>query len=88
LGLYREQQVAQQSLRNFAEQTGGLAWVGSGDFARGFRAIVDDNSTYYLLGYYSNDSTREGTFRTLRVRVKRKDVVVRTRSGYSAEGPS
>jgi VWFA-related protein len=85
LALHREQQAAQQSLRTFAEQTGGLAWIGSSDFARGFRAIVDDNSSYYLLGYNSTDSKRDGKFVKLAVRVKRRGVVVRARQGYYAE---
>jgi VWFA-related protein len=82
IGLYRESAVAQGSLRNFAEETGGLAWVGSADLDRGFRAIVDDNSTYYLLGYYSGDPPHDGKFRKLSVSVKRRAVAVRARKGF------
>jgi VWFA-related protein len=85
--LNRELQVAQHSLRNLADQTGGLAWVGSNDFARGFRQIVEDNSTYYLLGYYSDDARQDGKYRTLTVRVNRRGVSVRARKGYYARTP-
>jgi VWFA-related protein len=84
MAIYREQQIAQNSLRNFADQTGGLAWVGSGNFASGFRQIVDDNSRYYMLGYYSNDPRLDGKFRSLNVRVNRPGATVRTRKGYYA----
>jgi VWFA-related protein len=80
--LYREQRIAQNSLRNFADQTGGFAWVGSGDFARGFKQIVDDNSTYYLIGYYSSNARRDGKFRSIKVHVNRQGATVRVRKGY------
>lgn len=82
--MYRDRRIAENSLRNFAEETGGLAWVDSADFPRGFTHIVDDNSTYYLLGYYSSNPSHEKKFRTLRVRVNRSGVSVRARKGYYA----
>ena len=86
-GLYSEQRIAQASLRNFAEETGGLAWVGSSDFARGFKQIVDDNSSYYVLGYYSTDSRQDGKYRALNIKVNRKGLSVRARKGYYASSP-
>lgn len=71
------------SLRTMAEVTDGLAVVQTGDLSAGMRRIVEDLSSYYLLGYYS---TREldGKFHRLTVRVKRPGVRVRARTGYLA----
>src|SRR5688572_27676342 len=71
------------SLRTMAEVTDGIAVVQTGDLSAGMRRIVEDLSSYYLLGYYS---TREldGRFHRLTVRVKRPGVRVRARTGYLA----
>jgi VWFA-related protein len=72
-----------QSLRTLAEATDGLAIVNSNDLARGLRRVVDDLSSYYLLGYYSNGQL-DGKFHSITVRVKRPGVQVRARRGYLA----
>ena len=82
--LQRELQTSQDSLRVLSDETGGFAAVNSNDFAKGFERIIRDNSSYYVLGYYSNDSKRDGQFRTLTVRVKRPGLQVRARKGYTA----
>lgn len=71
------------SLRTLAENTDGLAIVNSNDLSRGFRRIVDDLSSYYLLGYYSTGRL-DGKFHSITVRVKRAGVSVRARRGYLA----
>jgi VWFA-related protein len=82
--LQRELQISQDSLRVLSDETGGFAAVNSNDFAKSFERIIRDNSSYYLLGYYSNDSKRDGQFRTLTVRVKQPGLEVRARKGYAA----
>ncbi len=51
--LQRELQISQDSLRSLSDETGGFAAVNSNDFAKGFERIIRDNSSYYVLGYYS-----------------------------------
>jgi VWFA-related protein len=70
------------SLRTMAENTDGLAIINSNDIDRGLRQVVDDLTSYYLLGYYSTNSKVDGRFRTIKVRVKRQGVEVRHRQGY------
>jgi VWFA-related protein len=80
----REQQMAQDSLRTIADETGGFAAVNRNNYQDSFSRIIRDNSSYYVLGYYSTDTKRDGTFRTLNVRVKRPGLQVRARTGYVA----
>ena len=75
---------SQDSLRTISEETGGFAAVNRNDFREAFTHIIQDNSGYYLLGYYSNDTRRDGRFRRVQVRVKRPGLTVRARKGYTA----
>ena len=84
MALQRELQISQDSLRVLSDETSGFAAVNSNDFAKSFERIIRDNSSYYVLGYYSDDSKRDGQFRTLTVRVKQPGLQVRARKGYVA----
>lgn len=82
---YNEVRLAQDSLRTLSDETGGFAVVNRNDFAAAFQRIVDDNSSYYLLGYYSGNDRRDGRFRRIDVRLPgRPDLTVRARRGYAA----
>ena len=78
-----EVRQAQDTLRTLSDETGGLASVTSNDFANVFERLVRDNSTYYMLGYYSSNERRDGRYRKISVKVKRQGVRVRARSGYA-----
>jgi VWFA-related protein len=71
------------SLESLADNTDGLAIVQTNDIDAGIHRIVDDLSSYYLLGYYSNGRL-DGQYRTITVKVKRPRVDVRARRGYRA----
>src|SRR5262245_20734373 len=47
-----EVQLGQDSLRVLADETGGFASVNTNDIAGTFRRLVDESSSYYVLGYY------------------------------------
>ena len=76
--------LAQDSLQVLADETGGMAFVNSNDLSGAFSRIIEDNSSYYVLGYYATDSRRDGSFRAIDVRVTRPGLVVRARNGYLA----
>lgn len=76
------------SIREVAEETGGVAvGANSNDFSRGFATIVQDASSYYLLGYSPEPAQTDGEFHSISVRVRRPDVNVRARRGYYAAPP-
>ncbi len=80
-----ELRLSQDSLRVMASETGGFAIVNSNDFANGFQRIVDDNSSYYVLGYYPANDRRDGKFRKIEVKVpSRPNAQIRARKGYIA----
>ena len=82
--LRNEVRLAQDSLRFVSEQTGGFAIVEQNDLNASFERIVQDNSSYYVLGYYSTNEKRDGRFRKVQVRVTRPGLRVVSRDGYTA----
>ena len=79
-----EVRATQGSLHTISNETGGFAIVGGGDINDHFGRIVDENSSYYLLGYYPSSDKKDGKARALDVRVKRPGLRVRSRKGYTA----
>jgi len=82
--LHQELLMAQDHLRTIANETGGFAAVNRNDFSTAFQRIVEENSSYYVLGYYSTDTRRDGRFRRVEVKVRRPGLQVRSRNGYTA----
>ena len=72
------------NMRTLAENTGGLAFVGGSDLSRSVRELVEDNSSFYVLGYYPQPFERDGKFHDVKVSVKRPGAHVRARAGYEA----
>lgn len=72
------------TLRELSEQTDGRAIVNRNDLDTGMKQITRDSSAYYLLGYNSTETTPDGKFHAIKVRVKRAGVDVRGRKGYWA----
>lgn len=73
-----------ESLRTLADNTDGLAVVNTNDLDKGFQRIVDDMTSYYLLGYYSTNTRLDGKVRKIKVRVRREGLDVRARRSYRA----
>jgi VWFA-related protein len=71
-------------LASLAHVTGGFALSNSNNYADAFDRIVTENSTYYVLGFNSSYTRRDGRFVPVEVRVARPGVTVRAREGYVA----
>ena len=82
--LYR---IARAEMNRLARESGGKTFPAADlrDARRAFRQIAEDIGTQYSLGYYSTNTARDGSFRTIRVQVRTvKDAQVRAREGYQA----
>jgi hypothetical protein len=75
-------QASLNSLKNFAEMTGGVAYYNTNDLASAFGRAVQDSASYYLLSYYLDHRNNKPGWRKLQVVVSRKDAEVRARAGY------
>ena len=82
-----ELRTSHDSLRVLAENTGGFAALDRNDLSTAFDRIVRENSTYYLLGFSPVNADSNGRYHTLKVRVKRPGLHVRSRPGYFAARP-
>src|SRR5262249_21774249 len=51
---------------------------------RVFAALADQLRTQYILGFYSSNEKRDGSFRKINVRIKNSDYIARARTGYYA----
>jgi VWFA-related protein len=67
-----------------ADETGGRAFYFNNDLAGSIRTAIADAEVSYTLGFYPSENGLDGKFHNLDVKVARKDVVVRHRTGYFA----
>jgi len=76
------QQSKIDTLNDFADMTGGKAFYNTNDVSGSFKRAADDGSSYYMLGYYLNTNNNKPGWRKLQVKLDRKDVEVRSRTGF------
>ena len=76
--------ASQDTLASLASDTGGKAFMDSNDFDAAFARVQRDMSAYYLLGYNSANTAKDGRFRRIRVRLKTPapGARVEARQGY------
>ena len=81
------QLVAQQeTLTSLASDTGGTAFTDTNSFGDAFSKVERDISSYYILGFSSANTSRDGRFRRLTVRIRnRSHLKVEAKSGYYAD---
>jgi len=75
---------SQEVMANLSSDTGGKALFDSNDFAPAFQQMQQDTSAYYVIGYRSTDTHRDGAYRRLSIKVNRADVKLEYRHGYYA----
>ncbi len=74
------------SLRVVSERTGGFALVNTNDFGDLFQRVVDESSSYYVLGYSPSRPGQPGEYRRIAV-TARPGLQVSAREGYVVPAP-
>jgi VWFA-related protein len=78
--------ASRDGMVELTRRTGGLFAASTNDIGAALRQVVDDGDGYYLLGYQPDlttfDINKQTAFHSLRVRVKRPGLTVRSRSGF------
>lgn len=84
LGLGRRD--GQEVLRDIAEQTGGRYFevLEPRGLAGVYRQVEEELRNQYNLGYVSTNTKRDGAFRKIEVKIKRRGLSVQARKGYYA----
>jgi VWFA-related protein len=77
----------QVGLGYVAKQTGGFLISNTNDLGRGLQRIMSDLRGYYLIGYRPSGETfgkagERGRFHSIKIRVKRPGLRVRSRNGF------
>lgn len=75
---------SQESLATLSSDTGGKAFFDSNDFAPAFQQVQHDTEAYYIVGFHSTNTARDGSYRHLTVKLNRSDVKLDYRPGYYA----
>ena len=73
---------------SLAVDTGGLMIRNENNLGRALDRISDDAGRYYVLAYQPANTTFDGKYRPIEVKVKRPDLRVRARRGYLALEPA
>src|SRR5437868_9272887 len=83
-GLNRQQDL----LYRISEDTGGHFIKNTNDIASGLERIDSEIRSRYTLAYRSTDPNFDGSFRKVKIEVRRPDTTVLTRAGYYAIPPT
>jgi VWFA-related protein len=75
---------SQETLATLSSDTGGKAFFDANDFAPAFQQIQHDTEAYYIVGFRSTNTARDGSYRHLTVKLNRSDVKLDYRQGYFA----
>ena len=78
--------ASQETLTTLAADTGGQAFLDTNDFGPAFTRVQRDMSAYYLLGYSSTNTSKDGKFRKITVKLKNTPhgYKLEARTGYYA----
>jgi VWFA-related protein len=72
----------QEELKVLPTYTGGQTLLNTNAPEAAIPRLFDETRSYYLLAYQSADTKRDGTKRSIRVKVNRPDAIVRSRTGF------
>ncbi|MGH9799897.1 MAG: VWA domain-containing protein, partial [Blastocatellia bacterium] len=73
---------SQEGLTYIARETGGVAFLNNNDINLGIRKSLEDSQSYYLLGFDPEDEKFDRKYHTIKLKVTRPGLRVRTRAGF------
>ncbi len=80
-----EYMAGRNYLNKLSEYSGGLVFDGMQDLRGSFEQVAKELASQYSIGYYSTNTKHDGKFRKVEVKVKKPDLVARTKKGYFAK---
>jgi VWFA-related protein len=84
---FEQQSVVDNILRSLALETGGMPIFNTNNLNEGLDKVDLELSNYYVLGFYSSNSKRDGKFRKLEVKTDVKGAKLKYRKGYTDPRP-
>jgi hypothetical protein len=78
-------QRSQDALYTLAADTGGKALLDSNDLSAGIVRAQQATSSYYILGYYSTNTARDGKLRRVKITLKNRSADLAYRESYYAD---
>jgi len=75
---------SESSLGSLAKQTGGIFISDTNDPSKLLPQIEEDLSTHYIISYVPKNRNFDGQFRSVIVKSKKPDLIIRSREGYFA----
>jgi VWFA-related protein len=83
---FTQLEAQQETLTSLASDTGGTAFTDTNDFGEAFSKVEQDISSYYILGFASTNTNRDGRYRRIAVRLRnRTNLRVQAKEGYYAD---
>src|SRR5262249_6113961 len=73
---------SQEGLTYIARETGGMAFLNNNDLNFGIRKALDDGRSFYLLGFDPDNEKFDRKYHSIKLRVTRPGMRVRTRAGF------
>jgi len=69
-------------LEQFSSETGGKSFWGRNDVDAEVARSMNEEANYYTLTYYPANQSLDGKYRKISIKMNRRDLKARTRSGY------
>lgn len=85
---FQQQAVMENILRSLASETGGLPIFNTNNLNQGLDKVDLELSNYYVLGFSSSNSKRDGKYRKLEVKTDVKGLKLKHRNGYLDPRPA
>ena len=82
--LFSETIEASEGAESVASDSGGFSVKNQNDLNKGILRIANETRLYYLVGYNPTNTTQDGKFRKIEVKVAQKGIQIRARKGYYA----